>query len=292
MRDDTDRRKRLDWLRRTVETYGWRLHGFALMGNHEHLFVQTPDANLSAGMQFLNGSYTGYFNHRHRRSGHLLEGRFKGHLIEEEGYFLEVSRYIHLNPVRAKLVASPEAYPWSSCPGYRRADRTLDWVTYDQVLGEFGKSVSPSRRAYMRFLQAGMADRAPSPLSNASGGLLVGSKKFIQRIGRLLGDRDADVALPQLEEVRQRPALGVIVATVAAHFDYDADDWKPGRRNDDASRAVAAYLARRRFHYPARKVADALGYRSHGSVRNAIARIEKADRQFRNSIEKLYGELH
>jgi REP element-mobilizing transposase RayT len=71
VRDDADRLRRLQWLERTVETYAWRLHAFCLMGNHEHLFVETPEPNLSAGMQFLNGSYTSYFNLRRRRSGHL-----------------------------------------------------------------------------------------------------------------------------------------------------------------------------------------------------------------------------
>ena len=81
--DDADRRKRLDWLRRTVEVYGGRLHAFVLMTTHDHLFVETREGSLSAGIQHDNGSYTGYFNRRHRRWGHLFPGRFKGHLIEE-----------------------------------------------------------------------------------------------------------------------------------------------------------------------------------------------------------------
>ncbi len=93
VRDDADRQRRLDWLQRTVEIYGWRLHAFVLLTNHEHLFLETPEPNLSAGMHLLNGSYTGYFNVRHRRAGHLFQGRFKAHLIEEEGYFTEISRY-------------------------------------------------------------------------------------------------------------------------------------------------------------------------------------------------------
>ena len=88
VRDDADRQRRLDWLQRTAETYGWRLHAFALLTNHEHLFLETPEPNLSAGMHLLNGSYTGYFNVRHRRVGHLFQGRFKANLIEEEGYFM------------------------------------------------------------------------------------------------------------------------------------------------------------------------------------------------------------
>jgi putative transposase len=108
VRDDFDRQRRPDWLRRTVETYGWRLHAFVLMANHDHFFVESPEANLGAGMSFVNRSYTSYFNRRHRRVGHLFHGRFRSRLIEEEGCFLEVSRYIHLNPVRAGMVERPD----------------------------------------------------------------------------------------------------------------------------------------------------------------------------------------
>ncbi len=84
-RDDDDRQRRLDWLQRSVETYGWRLHAFVLLANHDHFFLETPEPNLSVGMHLLNGGYTGCFNVRHRRVGHLFQGRFKAHLIEEAG---------------------------------------------------------------------------------------------------------------------------------------------------------------------------------------------------------------
>ncbi|MHC4446855.1 MAG: transposase, partial [Planctomycetota bacterium] len=137
VRDDADRSERLEWLRRTVVTYGWRLHSFVLMTNHEHLFVETPEPNLSAGMRFLNGSYAGYFNRRHRRVGHLFQGRFKSHLVETSGHYSSLSRYIHLNPFVARLVTKVEAYLWSSYPGYHRATKALPWVVYECVLGEF-----------------------------------------------------------------------------------------------------------------------------------------------------------
>ncbi len=96
VRDDADRQRRLEWLQRTVYTYGWKLHAFVSMSNHDHLFVETPEPNLSQGMQYFNGSYCGYFNARHRRVGHLFQGRFKGQLIEQVGHYHEISRYIHL----------------------------------------------------------------------------------------------------------------------------------------------------------------------------------------------------
>ncbi len=276
VRDDGDRTKRLEWLRRTVETYGWRLHAFVLLTNHEHLFVETPEANLSAGMQFLNGSYTSYFNRRHRRAGHLFQGRFKGHLIEEDGYFFDVSRYIHLNPVRAKMVLRPEEYRWSSYPGYVQARKALEWVTYARVLGEFGADHQRPRRAYAGFVRSGVADPPASPFSGAVGGLLLGSEAFVDRIRHLLRDRSEAEGVPELKRLRSRPSLDQILAEVATYFDCPEECWSPGRRSDEAARAMAAYLARCRFGYSATAVADRLGYRGPSSVSHAVRRIEKS----------------
>ncbi len=291
VRDGADRQRRLDWIRRTVETYGWRLHAFVLMRNHEHLFVETPEANLSAGMQYLNGSYTSYFNRRHRRVGHLFQGRFKGHLIEEQGYFLEVSRYLHLNPVRARLVAWPEDWRWSSCAGYFRARAGHPWVTYGRVLGEFGQDTLAARRAYARFVRSGVAEPPRSPFAAAVRGLVLGSQRFVERVQGLVEQRSPDAALPQLASFRCRPSLEQIATTVAAHFGRDAGAWTPGTRSDDAGRAVAAYLARRRFGYPVKQVAEALGYRSHGGVRGALARVEADSDLMNRAVPELVKEL-
>jgi len=292
VRDDADREKWLDWLRRTVETYGWRLHAFALMRNHDHLFVETPEPNLSAGMQYFNGSYTSYFNRRHRRCGHLFQGRFKGHLIEQQGYFLEVSRYIHLNAVRARAVARPEQYPWSSYGGYQRASRTVPWVIYDRVLGELGAEAAVARRRYARFVRAGVQSPPRSPFAEAIEGMLLGSDTFVARIRHLLDDRPTDRSIPQLEHLRHRPPVEKIVRVVAGHFGVDATRWSPGRRSDDAGRAVAAYLARRRFGYPAGEVAKSLGYRSGSSVTRAVARVESGTENLRRTATKLERSLH
>ena len=292
VRDDADREKRVDWLRRTVETYGWGLHAMVLMTTHDHLFLETPEPNLSAGMQYLNGSYTSYFNRRHRRSGHLFQGRFQGHLVEEEGYFLEVSRYIHLNPVRAKMVARPEEYRWSSYGGYVRAGEALPWITYARVLGEFGRDVTAARRAYRRFVGGGVDEPPPSPWAGALGGLLVGSDRFVAKMRRLLGARPDDAGLPQLLSLKPRPPLEVIADAVADHFGSDRRLWRPGRRVEDASRAVAAYLARRRFGYRASEVAEALGYRGHGGVHTAVARVEAGSAKLRKTAETLERQIH
>ena len=190
--NDEDRRRFLAQLGHHLQFTAVVLYAYVLMDNHEHLFVQTPEPNLSAGMQYLGGSYTSYFNRRHRRNGHLFQGRFRGHLIEEEGYFLEVSRYVHLNPVRAKMVRRPEEYPWSSCGGYLRLRQALPWVTYEQVLGEFGRDPRQSRRAYRRFLAAGVEEPPTSPFRTAARGLLLGTENFVARVQEWLAEKGAE----------------------------------------------------------------------------------------------------
>ncbi len=291
VRDDADRQRRLDWLQRTVETYNWRLHAFVLLTNHEHLFLETPEPNLSAGMHLLNGSYTGYFNVRHRRVGHLFQGRFKAHLIEEEGYFTEISRYIHLNPVRARLVSKPEQWKWSSYAGYRGSKTALGWVTYDRVLGEFGGLGAEARRRYCRFVEAGIEDPPASPWKNAVGGFLVGSESFAMRVRRLLDGRQADPEVPQVRALRRRPGLDRIVAVVAEHFGCGREEWSSGRRSDALGRAAAAYLARCRFGYSLVETAKALGYRGHSGVGTAVARVEAAGKSIHETLETLEKRL-
>lgn len=285
--DDKDRQKRVDWLQRTVETFGWRLHAFVLMTNHDHLFVETPEPNLSAGMQYINGSYASYFNRRHSRTGHLFQGRFKGNLIEEDGYFLQVSRYLHLNPVRANMVRRPEEYRWSSYRGYQRARQAVDWVCYDRVLGALAKDQRQARRGYVRFVCDQIGKPTVSPFAKAVGGLLLGSTEFVDRMRHLLSNRPEDRQMPQLTKLRHRPLLPTIARVVAQHFGTEADNWQPESRHDDASRAVAAYLARRQFGYSAKETASALGYRSHGSVRNAILRVERGNNRLQRDVRKL-----
>jgi putative transposase len=112
--DVRDRLRLLQLLDRNHELLGWRCHAYCLMTNHYHLLVETPRADISAGMQRLNGVYAKWFNWRHGYEGHLFERRFRGFLVEGDAQFLEVARYIVLNPVRAGLRAGPHLWRWSS----------------------------------------------------------------------------------------------------------------------------------------------------------------------------------
>jgi REP element-mobilizing transposase RayT len=145
--DDRDRSMFLEKLKTSVGIYEARIHAYALMSNHFHMIVETPKGNLSEFMRHFNISYTGAYNRRHNRVGHLYQGRFKAILIDADSYLLELSRYVHLNPVRLasykgredrEKIKDVERYQWSSLGGYVGSSAKHFWVTYDTLLGYVG----------------------------------------------------------------------------------------------------------------------------------------------------------
>ncbi|MEO8009412.1 MAG: transposase, partial [Betaproteobacteria bacterium] len=121
-----------------VARFGYRVHAFCLMSNHLHLALQVSDRELSEGMQNLSFRYTRYLNTRRRQVGHVFQGRFKAFLVDQDRYGLALVRYIHLNPVRAKMVRTAGAYAWSSQRAYL-GEQDLPWLTTHWVLGQFGE---------------------------------------------------------------------------------------------------------------------------------------------------------
>jgi REP element-mobilizing transposase RayT len=115
--DDYDRRVFLAIRDRVIGRCEWQLHAYCLMSNHFHLLIETPNPNLSAGMQRLKCDYAAYFNGRYSFEGHLFQQRFGSRLIETEEYFADALRYIALNPVKAGLCGHPADWPWSSFYG-------------------------------------------------------------------------------------------------------------------------------------------------------------------------------
>ncbi len=140
--DDGDCGTFVDTLEEVCAKTGWLVHAFVLMGNHYHLLLETPEANLVEGMKWLQGTYTQRFNSRHKLWGHLLQGRYKAMVVEPSGgnYFSTLGSYIHLNPARANLLGDGTLanYRWSSFPLYLQPSKRPDWLVVDRVLGELG----------------------------------------------------------------------------------------------------------------------------------------------------------
>jgi REP element-mobilizing transposase RayT len=132
-RDDTDRKCYLRLLGQAVERYRWRCLGYCLMGNHIHLVIETPEGNLSEGMQWLHGMYAAEFNKRHNRVGHLFQGRYGATRITSDAHLWIVLTYVAANPVEANLVERPEAWPWNSYAVVVGPDRAPSWLDVERL---------------------------------------------------------------------------------------------------------------------------------------------------------------
>jgi putative transposase len=153
--DDADRQNLLEVVAQAMDRFDAEVLAYCLMGNHCHFVVHTRVANLSRLMRHLNGVYTQNFNRRHQKVGHLFQGRFKAVLVDRDAYLLEVCRYVELNPVRARMVADPGAWPWSSYRAHVGAAPTPDWLDtaglHGYLLGRPAVSAADVRRATTRY---------------------------------------------------------------------------------------------------------------------------------------------
>ncbi len=276
VRDDRDRAKWIEYLVRTCTRHNLVVYAFVLMDNHYHLFVRTPRANLSRAIHDLNTSYAGWFNKRYGRVGHLLAGRFKAILVDSEGYYWELSRYIHLNPVRADMVKRPEDYKWSSYPGYHWPRRKLAWVAYDEVLGEVGKAKNIYAR-YRDFVRAGAEVPPESPLARVAEGLLLGGEKFVNGVRRLLERKGRSRELPQLRklDLRNRVGFEKVCEIVCAEYGVALSAiGKKGSHGNEARKA-AIYVAREMLGLPAVEVCRVTGGVSPSAVTNMVAQARE-----------------
>jgi putative transposase len=156
-KDDGDRELFLTTLWQVSERFHWLCHAYCLMGNHYHLVIETPDGNLSMGMRQLNGVYTQAFNRRHHRVGHLFQGRFKGILVQKESHYLEVCRYVVLNPVRAKAVKQPREWAWSSYRATGGLAAVPRCLKVEEILSHFGQRRGPAQQKYREYVGEGIA---------------------------------------------------------------------------------------------------------------------------------------
>ncbi|KPK14843.1 MAG: addiction module toxin RelE [Betaproteobacteria bacterium SG8_41] len=260
-KDDADRDAFLSVLERCIARFGWLLHAYCLMDNHYHLMIETRAANLSAGMRQLNGVYTQRFNRRHRRVGHVFQGRFKAIIVDRDSYLLDLSRYVVLNPVRARVVHGPKDYRWSSYRATAGLSAAPQYLTCDWILSQFGTSRALAQEHYRAFVAEGM--KAPSPWERLEAQVILGDEAFIATLGRNRHD---------LREVRReqrflgRPKLGRIFSKTAI------------TERDRRNRAIVD--AAMKHGYSQAAIADHLGLH-YSSVSKVIKQEMSRDSRFK-----------
>jgi len=212
-----DREKFLEYLASATERYGAVIHVYCLMSNHYHLLLETPAGNLSQIMRHINGAYTTYFNIKRKRSGHLFQGRFKAILVEADEYATELSRYIHLNPVRTGMAERPEDYRWSSYRSYIGQNAAPEWLKMGMIHGYFGKKAEEAGKKYRTFVVDLLGTEYDSPLQNTFGTAVLGSGEFIEMVTAThLTDQPVNRDVPALRQFIDRPSPEDILKAVTA----------------------------------------------------------------------------
>jgi REP element-mobilizing transposase RayT len=236
---DPDRELFLQVLGASVERFGWICHAYCLMTNHYHLAIETPEANLSRGMRHLNGVYTQAFNRRHMRAGHVLQGRFKGIVVEKESHLLELARYVVLNPVRARMVRSAKDWPWSSYRATAGLAEAPALLTAHWILEQLHRSQDRAVSLYRQFVSAG---RGVDVWTELRGGILLGCDEFVGELKPLLADYETARELPRRERHAARPSLAELFSDVRDREVRNRKIYAAVRVHEYRLQAVADYL--------------------------------------------------
>jgi len=289
--DNQDRLSFLGLLADITDRFGVEVHAYCLMGNHYHLLVATPRANLSRAMRHLDGVYTQRFNRRHDRDGPLMRGRFASVLVQSEVYQARLSAYIHLNPVRARLVRRPGAYRWSSYPAFVGKAASPDWLVRQEVLAPFGNT-----GAYQNFVESGVPD---VELERFYGkhqlSPVLGTKEFAKRAASA-ATHDGETR-PSLRRIVEPTPLSEIGRRVADAFDVSLDSLQRSTRGQrNPGRLAAIALGQRVGGATLGQLAERYGLGGYSGVSSAIGRFDEMlnndptiERQIRVLVARLNG---
>ncbi|MBM3476981.1 MAG: hypothetical protein FJX75_27235 [Armatimonadetes bacterium] len=288
---DHDRRFFLSKLAEVHKRWDVAVYGYCLMTNHIHLELKTLRGELSRAMQWVMQSHATRMNRVHGRAGHLFQGRFRSILVEADSHLHELTRYIHLNPVRAGLVLRPEDYEWSSYRAYVGLAERPAWLDVTSTLSRFGATRAEQVRRYREFVRSGLPD---DPVKQAAFGAILGSPAFVKRVRRVLKDRDFDPEVSRLQVARPQPSLTMLFRAVARSYGADPKSvrCKSKRRND--ARDVAIYLARHLWGIPLREIGEFVGELGGAAVSLADRRIAERlphDAALRRRVAALEREL-
>ncbi len=303
---DRDRQHFLNKLSESVHLYDIRLYLFCQMTNHVHLVLETPKGNLSRFMHRLQTAYTVYFNRKHRRSGHLLQGRFGSTLVDEDEYILKLSRYVHLNPVFVKAnekkpdrerVQILRDYLWSSYRSYIGRGKRLDFVDYEPVLSLMGRPKKTQTTCYRRFVEAGVRDIDAAFIETKhSSRFCIGSDQSHDRAKQMYEEliqshgRKEDISFRRGGSYH---SIDEVLAAVLDILDVRREAIAHRCRNS-MTRPVVAYAL---CHYAGctqRSAAEAIGLRSGAAVSLQLKRLNEqleSDGELRKIMAKVRRRL-
>jgi putative transposase len=288
--DDEDRTLFLIGLSEAGERFAVDVLAYVLMGNHYHLLLRTRRANLSKAMQWLGLSYTTRFNFKQSRSGHLFQGRFKSMLVQNDAYLLQLSYYIHRNPLRAGMVERLADYRWSSYPAYAYENRAPEWLNTEVILSQL-VSAGDRHHAYRKNAQK-YAEEEGRLWEDLRHGFILGSERFVKTIkARYLPDAPHQ-EVPQQKRVSKDVDVERVLSEAANLLGYDVEEFRRGGRvspSRSLDRDLLLYLIRQMGVLTDHQLGGlfGLGY----SAVSRRAGIFKAKLQENRALQRKFGRL-
>jgi REP element-mobilizing transposase RayT len=288
--NDDQRQYFLSLLAETSERFNAEWHAYCLMGNHYHLLIRTPEGNLQRIMRHVNGVYTQYYNRSERRDGTLFRGRYKAILVDAESYWKQLSRYVHRNPLEARMVKRLERYPWSSYPAYIGVAARPGWLTCDYILKSIARRNAKAR--YRAYVEEGIDAELRAFYAGDRRDPILGDDEFKRRL-QLTGKA---VDIPDLRQARLRPTAEQIVDAVARRLQVPTETiWVPtrGRQAANPARAMAMYLCQREGDLRLSDIAARFGLRHYASASASIRQFQQRlaqDRKLWKSLNTIKYE--
>ncbi len=280
----------LTLLEEVTTRFGAEVHAYCLMGNHYHLLLHTPEGNLQRIMRHLNGVYTQRYNRMMRTDGPLFRGRYKAILVDADHYLLNLSRYIHRNPLEAKLVKRLYTYPWSSYPAYIGKQKVPDWLhtthTMEQVSGPRG-----SRDSYRAFTEGESETELDKLYTGKDLPPVLGSETFIKNIMARHGSSGRDREIPDGKRARHVPSSGRIIRAVSEYFKVSRASItmsRPGRHPGiNYPRLIAMYLCQQVCGMSLKDIARTFHVGHYASISNAIGQLRRVMQDDKRLVVKV-----
>jgi len=298
-KDEIDRKTFLKILSHSAKIYNIKIYTYILMENHFHLLIETPLGNLSEFMRHFNITYTGYYNRRHNRVGHLYQGRYKSILVDKAAYLTVLSRYIHLNPVKVKTMAKASFkekinyllnYPWSSLPGYIKRSKKEPFIDYSMVLEEYGGDTEKARTAYKEALLADLREGTEINDKIFSQSIL-GREEFIEWVKERFIDKGKDVLeIPSAKEIQRYKSQDNIIKVIEKETGKNIDEIKKGK---GLFRQITMDLLYRIGGLKGEEIGKIMGvgYTSVSQERKRLREKMQRDKKLQMLVNRIEGKL-
>ena len=277
--------------------YHIEIHAYCLMSNHYHLLLKTPFANLDRAMRHLNGVYTQRYNQLMNKDGALFRGRYKACLIEANSHLIQVSRYIHLNPVKAKICKKPQDYCWSSYRFFLGLDQSPSWLNLTDTLQYFGDM--DQKNKYCGFVENDIETEEYELIKKIEASPIIGTDNFIKHVTESFFRKSYKVPeIPMHKKLPVMPSLQHIENGIRNYFNVTKEELlKSKPKMTNYPKLITLYLAVKLTHEKSKNIGLAFGGLSANAVSQAYHRIKQRillDKQLKitiNDIEKqIYSE--